>query len=52
MYRLELSDIDGRPREIQKVELSHESGLALLFVDGPDLDGWLQERQPSLEERL
>ena len=34
---VELSSIDGRPREVQKVELSHESGLALLSVDGPDL---------------
>lgn len=28
---------DGRPRDAQRVVLDHETGLALLSVDGPDL---------------
>ena len=28
---------DGRPREARRVALDHETGLALLSVDGPDL---------------
>ncbi len=28
---------DGRPREAKRVALDHETGLALLSVDGPDL---------------
>jgi S1-C subfamily serine protease len=35
--RLEVVGLDGRPRGVERLGLDHESGLALLTVDRPDL---------------
>jgi S1-C subfamily serine protease len=35
--RVEVSGADGRSRLVQRVSLDHETGLALLFLEGPDL---------------
>jgi S1-C subfamily serine protease len=35
--RVDATGADGRQREVRKVALDHETGLALLFLDGPEL---------------
>ena len=35
--KVDLTGADGKPREVQRVVLDHETGLALLFLGGPDL---------------
>ena len=35
---VEATGLDGRTREASRVSIDHESGLALLDVDGPDLE--------------
>jgi S1-C subfamily serine protease len=35
--RVEVSDAQGRRHAVRKVRLDHETGLALLSIDGPDL---------------
>jgi len=34
---VEVTGIDGRPREVRRVALDHETGLALITLDGPPL---------------
>jgi S1-C subfamily serine protease len=34
---LEVSGFDGRPRAVQRTVIDHETGLAVLFTDGPPL---------------
>jgi S1-C subfamily serine protease len=35
--RAQVHGIDGRPRAVRRLALDHESGLGLLFLDGPPL---------------
>ncbi len=35
--RVELTGADGKPRAVRRLVLDHETGLALLALDGPDL---------------
>src|SRR5688572_28083153 len=35
--RLEVARLDGRPREVERSVVDHESGLAVLFLSGPPL---------------
>jgi S1-C subfamily serine protease len=35
--RIELTGADGKPRDVKRLTLDHETGLALLLLDGPDL---------------
>jgi S1-C subfamily serine protease len=34
---VQVAGIDGKPREVQRVTLDHETGLALIVLDGPPL---------------
>jgi serine protease Do len=34
---IEVTGIDGKPREVRRVALDHETGLALITLDGPPL---------------
>ncbi len=36
--QVEVVGIDGRSRHVERLSLDHESGLALMSVDGPDLE--------------
>ncbi len=34
---VQVAGVDGKPREVQRVTLDHETGLALILLDGPPL---------------
>jgi S1-C subfamily serine protease len=50
--KVEVTGVDGRTRAVRRVNLDHETGLALLLVEGPDLRpatlGMGDEARPGL----
>ncbi len=46
--RTQVTGADGRPRDVRRIALDHESGLALLSIDGPPLRPATLSAEPAV----